>query len=196
MGFSSISPTPPPPIHLIKVAIWYWNKGFYFLLHSRAGFSTCYIGLLFTRTVHRWICYLVIDIFHNCLALLLLVNPSIYSTQPASSKVDSWAMPSHESQVYTYVYTRRITQSHTHTSLTATTTFIATFKHTHTYTHSGTLTHAHSGTYSHRSPLQPIAPTHTHHTPPSSNGVGELVQLIRAQGVWSWVQGYEFQSWL
>ena len=27
------------PINLMKVAIWYWNEGFYFLFHTKAGFS-------------------------------------------------------------------------------------------------------------------------------------------------------------
>ena len=38
------------PINLTKAVIGYWNNGFYFLFHAKAGFSTFYIRLLFTPT--------------------------------------------------------------------------------------------------------------------------------------------------
>ena len=41
------------PQRVIGIDIWWWNQVFYFLFHSKAGFSTFYIGLLFTRTVER-----------------------------------------------------------------------------------------------------------------------------------------------
>ena len=40
--------TIPLPLDLITVSIRYWNEGFYFLLHTKAGFSTFYIELLVT----------------------------------------------------------------------------------------------------------------------------------------------------
>ena len=39
------------PIYLIKVAIWFWYEGFYFLFHAKYVFSTFDMGLLFTPTV-------------------------------------------------------------------------------------------------------------------------------------------------
>ena len=49
-------------INLIMVVIWYWNKRFYFLFHTKAGFSSFYIGLLFTHTACTgWILYVATD---------------------------------------------------------------------------------------------------------------------------------------
>ena len=48
------------PINLIMVAIWYWNEVFYFLLHSKAAFTTFYLGLLFIPVAStEWTFYLM-----------------------------------------------------------------------------------------------------------------------------------------
>ena len=47
------------PIDLIKVAIWCWNQGSYFLFHTKAKLCTFHIRLLFTTAAHTgWIFYL------------------------------------------------------------------------------------------------------------------------------------------
>ena len=56
-AFSFISPT--LPINLIKLAIRYWNEGFYFLFHAKCVFSSIHTRLLFTPTAGTgWIFYL------------------------------------------------------------------------------------------------------------------------------------------
>ena len=40
------------PINLIKVASRWWNQGFYFIFHTKSGFSTFYMALLFTPTAN------------------------------------------------------------------------------------------------------------------------------------------------
>ena len=65
LGFFALSSISPDlsAVNLIKVAIWWWNQGFYFRFHTKAGFSTFYIELRFTPTASMgWIFYLALSL--------------------------------------------------------------------------------------------------------------------------------------